>query len=581
MRYFALIILLSPVTLFCQSLKQRQIVEQSFVVLKNDNNVLPYKNLETKNFYLLFNNKKADIFYKSLSRYDNFRKNKHNANAFIVALSKNSDKKIKKYKNLLKGKSFVLCLFNTLPEDNFLCNNAEAIIYTPFNDSLTIDYCGQLLFGAFSVNNILITDLGAYKKGSGLNLQGGIRFKYTIPQEIGLDSLYIFSKIDSIAKFAIRENATPGCQIFAAVDKKVFINKSYGYHTYDSLKTVSNTDLYDLASITKISATAPAMMLLSENEIIDINKRISKYLWRLKFSDKRKITFVDAFCHQAKLKPWIPFWKNALNKKKELSSRYFNSDSSWKYPTKVIDSLFLRRKYKRKIIKQIKKSPLREEKKYKYSDLSFYFYPEIVNKYTKKGFEEFLRNNFYSKLGANSLCFNPLHSYSRKKIVPTEKDIFFRKILIHGYVHDEGAALLGGVSGHAGLFGTANDLAKLMQMYLNYGVYGNQKYIDSLILKKWTSYQFKENGNRRGIIFDKPLLVKKSRGTPSPKASKESFGHSGFTGTFTWADPKYDFLFVFLSNRVYPSRSNKKLLSFNIRTNIHTILYNAIIQKEE
>ena len=194
----------------------------------------------------------------------------------------------------------------------------------------------------------------------------------------------------------------------------------------------------------------------------------------------------------------------------------------------------------------------------------------------KIDFVECLNENFYRKLGANSIFFQPLNNTSQNNIIPTENDSLFRHQLIRGYVHDEGAALLGGVSGHAGLFANANDLAKLMQMYLDYGTYGGVRFLDSNIVKNWTSYQFADEGNRRGIVFDKPLLTHKERGTPSPLASDASFGHSGFTGTFTWADPENGLLFVFLSNRVYPTRKNKKLLHYNIRTNIHTVLYEAV-----
>ena len=290
---------------------------------------------------------------------------------------------------------------------------------------------------------------------------------------------------------------------------------------------------------------------------------------------------LDIMCHQGQLTAWVPFWKQTIDENLELSDKIFSKQYSRKFSVQVADSLYIKKKYIKTIYNQIKNTPLLDNKEYKYSDLSFYFYPKIVKKLTNTDFEIYLRNNFYSKLGANSLCFNPLNYYNKNEIIPTEYDQFFRKQLIHGYVHDEGAAMLGGVSGHAGLFANANDLAKLVQMYLNYGEYGGQRYIDSTILKNWTSYQFADLGNRRGIIFDKLLLERPERGTPSPSASRNSFGHSGFTGTFVWADPDTGLLFVFLSNRVYPTRNNKKLLKYNIRTNIHQVLYDAIEKQEK
>lgn len=582
MKYIILTLFLFPILAFSQGINERKNTEKSIVLLKNDNNNLPFFNLKEKKFFLISIGGNSHILKKSMERYDNFVNDKNRANYFIVAVYKNNPDEISRIKDELKNKEYTLCFFNTFTDAPDFIYNAKSIIYTPKTDSLALDYCGQLLFGAFSIDNKLQKTLSnEFLINYGLPLKGETRFKYTIPAEIQLDSVYIFSKIDSIANYAITNNATPGMQVFVSVNKNVILQKSYGYHTYDSLISVQNTDLYDLASITKIAASAPAMMLLVQNNKIDIHEKISKYLWFLKFSDKNKITFIDAMCHQAQLYPWIPFWKSALDTNGNLSPAIFSSDSSAKYSLKVANNLFISSKYKKQIFKQIKKSQLLNDKKYKYSDLSFYLYPKIVEKYSGNlNFEDFLNENFYFNLGANSLCFNPLKYFDKNKIAPTEMDNLFRKQLIHGYVHDEGAALLGGISGHAGLFGNANDLAKLMQMYLNYGSYGNEVYLDSNIIKQWTSYQFADNGNRRGIIFDKPLLEHKEWGTPSPSASDLSFGHTGFTGTFAWADPQNGLLIVFLSNRVYPTRNNKNLLKFNIRTNMHQVLYNAIKNKD-
>ncbi len=573
---FSVWIFLAPKIVFSQNLSQRKKTENSFVILKNDNNILPFIKIDTLNIFVIQKNYQAQILNSSINRYKISEKTQTNANLLIIPVFHKTSSEI----NLPANQKYILCLFGYFPENKTLLQNAEAIIYSPLQDSLTIDYCGQLIFGAFSVNNKLDTNLSAqYSKGYGLELQGGIRFKYTIPAEIGLDSSFIFNKIDSIANFAIKAGATPGCQIFAAVNQKVFFMKSYGYHTYDSIIPVKNSDLYDLASITKIAATAPCMMLLTEQEKININDKFSKYWRAFRHSNKKDLTLIDAMCHQGRLTAWIPFWKNTLQNG-QLDEKIFSQDSSKKYPVKVANNLYIKRNYKKEIFKEIKKSPVLKEKKYRYSDLSFYIYPQIIKKLTRQDIQTCLNENFYSKLGANSLCYNPIKYYSLDQIVPTEYDSLFRKQLIHGYVHDEGAAMLGGVSGHAGLFGNANDLAKLVQMYLNYGTYGGIKYIDSTILKTWTSYQFADQGNRRGIIFDKPLLEHKEWGTPSPYASGESFGHSGFTGTFVWSDPQNGLLFVFLSNRVYPTRRNKKLLHYNIRTNIHSVLYEAIESKK-
>jgi CubicO group peptidase (beta-lactamase class C family) len=243
----------------------------------------------------------------------------------------------------------------------------------------------------------------------------------------------------------------------------------------------------------------------------------------------------------------------------------------------VADNLFLRADYREKeIYKAIKKSPLQDEKAYVYSGLSFYLYPEIIEQYTGSEYEQYLKENFYQPLGAFSLTYNPLRFYPKDRIVPTENDDFFRMQQLHGTVHDEGAAMMQGVSGNAGLFSTINDLAKLMQMYLEGGKYGGKRYIDEEMLKFYTSCAFCYNGNRRGLGFDKPVLENKHEGSTAWDASSQSYGHSGYTGTFTWVDPENELLFIFFSNRVYPTRENRKLYQLSIRPGIHQVLYDAL-----
>ncbi len=555
-----LILFFIPFFAYSQEMTRRSEIESSVKVTGNDNDFIPFMRLDTLRIDYLAIGNDNEILLNSMKRYTKISTKKTTGNTLIIGLFNNTkiiDKELINYYDKI-----IICGFGkTFDYKHFNDSQKNTIVHFGVSDSLAYDYCGQFLFGGFLFNN-----------------QNGIRFKYTIPQEVGLDSAYIFSKIDSIANFAIRNKATPGCQVFVAVNQKVIFHKSYGFHTYDSIVAVKNSDLYDLASVTKISASAPALMKLYEQKIIDINNSFSEYCKFFRRSNKRKISMLDIMCHQGRLTAWLPFWKKTLTKDKKLDEKIYQTTFSDKFSVQVAENLYINKKYKKQIFRQIKKSELLKEKKYRYSDLSFYFYPDIVKKYTDLEFEAFLQQYFYNKLGANCLCFNPLLSFSKNQIVPTEYDKFFRKQLLHGFVHDEGAAMLGGVSGHAGLFGNANDLAKLVQMFLNYGVYGNYRYIDSSIVKNWTSYQFAELGNRRGIIFDKLSLTKPQYGTPSPDVSAESFGHSGFTGTFVWADPKTGLLFVFLSNRVHPTRNNKLLMKYNIRTNIHQILYDAYFQ---
>ncbi len=567
-----------PFTLFSQGMKERRQIEDSFVLLRNNNNIIPFEHLDSVKIDFFGDIDSSEILLKSIRRYTRVKTKEKRGNLLILSISDNSFDINDAY--ISHFSAVVICVFgknSRIFSEISNYKNIKAIIFSPRKDSLAYDYCGQLLFGGIGAKGRLKKSVSEdFLKGAGIDSRGGIRFKYTIPAELGLDSAYIYQKIDSIAEFAISNKSTPGCEIFAAKDQKVFFYKSYGFFTYDSVEAVRNNDLYDLASITKIAASAPCLMLLDQKGLLNLQDKFSKYWRPFRHSNKKNLILIDALCHQGRLTPWIPFWKNTLDKNNKLSSKIFRHDSSRRFSVKVADSLFMNRRYKRQIYKEIKNSPLLKRKKYKYSDLSFYIYPQIIKKLAHKNIEQCLYENFYDKLGANSLCYRPLRRFSAEDIVPTEADKLFRKQLLHGYVHDEGAAMLGGISGHAGLFGNANDLAKLMQMYLNYGVYGGYRYINENILRQWTSYQFTANGNRRGIVFDKPLLTRKERGTPCVSASDSSFGHSGFTGTFAWADPQNGLLFIFLSNRVYPSRKNKKLLRYNIRTNIHQVLYNAL-----
>jgi len=285
----------------------------------------------------------------------------------------------------------------------------------------------------------------------------------------------------------------------------------------------------------------------------------------------------DILTHQARFKPWIPFWKNTVKKNGGFKWSTIKSDSSRRFPIKLKDKMYLNRNYPDKIVKAIRKSPLEPEKKYVYSDFFFILAPRVVESMIDEDFSSYIQRNFYAPLGATTLTYNPLTRHPMKTIVPTEHDYYFRHEPIHGTVHDEGAIMLGGVSGHAGLFGNANDLAKLMQMYLDMGEYGGKRYIKAETLKEWTRYQFPQNNNRRGLGFDKPNLQYLGDNNNAAKdASPLSFGHTGFTGTMTWMDPQTGLLYIFLSNRVNPTRENTRLYQLNTRTKIQQVLYDAI-----
>ncbi|MEO1259410.1 MAG: serine hydrolase, partial [Bacteroidota bacterium] len=308
---------------------------------------------------------------------------------------------------------------------------------------------------------------------------------------------------------------------------------------------------------------------------------LKTYFPKFKNSNKSNLVIREILAHQARLKPYIVYWANTLKKNGKFKARTFKMKKSEKFSIEITDELYLHKKYKRRIYKSIKKSPLEKSKGYKYSGLFFLLLPEIIQELTGENLENHLYKNIYQPIGANRLLYNPLNKFPKSKIIPTERDTFFRKKQVHGKVHDEAAAMLEGISCNAGLFGNAEDLFKLFQLYLNNGTYDGQQIIAEKAIKEFTRCQFCESGNRRGLGFDKPPVEYVEGGSYVAKdASPESFGHSGFTGTFVWADPNNNSILIFLSNRVYPTRDNRKLYSMNIRPRMHQAVYDFFENKK-
>lgn len=458
--------------------------------------------------------------------------------------------------------------------------NAPALLVAYQETPATQELAAQALFGATGVKGRLpVTVNDRYRQGAGLLTESLGRFKYTRPEEVGIDSRMLTAKLDSIVNQGLTAKAYPGASVLVAKDGKVIFEKTYGHQTYEGRQPVSKDDLYDLASVTKVSTSVPALMKLQDEGKFRLDMTLGELYPRFRRSNKADLKLIDILTHQSGLKAWIPFWRYCVDSTTGgWKRRTFSTEPSKQYPIQVADRLFLHRRYERTIFRQIRNSPINPKQGYVYSDLSYYLYPKVIRRLTGQPWEEFLKTNFYEPLGAGTLTYNARRYFPLARIVPTEYDSLFRKNLIHGRVHDEGAAMLDGISGHAGLFGTANDLAKLMQMYLNYGTYGGRRYLQEATLKQWTGYPFPVEVNaRRGIGFDKPDRKKPGLSGP-PSASPLSFGHSGFTGTFVWMDPEQQLLYVFLSNRVYPTRENGKISQLNIRTQFGEMIYEAIKQ---
>lgn len=400
------------------------------------------------------------------------------------------------------------------------------------------------------------------------------------PAALGFDEEFINQKVDSIMKMGIDSLAFPGAQLLVAKNDTVIFHKAYGFHTYDKIHSVGLNDLYDLASVTKIAGPLPALMKLVDEGKVDLDKPFSTYWkpWRHR-KDKKDLTLREILAHQAGLVPYIVFLEKVVREDGKIKKRFVHTSSNKRYQGQVYEELYINNRFERKMNRIINRSEVSDEKKYLYSGLTFLIFPSLIEQLTGLDYQTYLEENFYKPIGAKTLGYLPEGKNYVNDIVPTEVDSLFRKTLVNGWVHDENAALKGGVSGNAGLFATADDLGKLMLFYQNYGNVDGQQLISAKTVKEFSAVQFRENENRRGLGFDKPYFnnseLPLKDAYPSPLASTESFGHSGFTGTFVWADPINKLTYVFLSNRVYPSRDHQNLFNLNIRPALQDIFYQA------
>ncbi len=446
----------------------------------------------------------------------------------------------------------------------------------PFTQSAAAKY---LLNNLKSTGKLPVSASSIYKFGMGNELNSHLN--HHVQSEAVMNAkaagfdLEMLKKIDSIALEGVDAKAYPGCEIIALKDGKVIYEKSFGHQTYENGVAVESKDLYDLASITKIACTTLACMKLYEDGKLDLNKTIGDYLPEAKKTNKKKIVIRDMLLHQAGMVPFIPFWKNCFNTKGELNEN-FSTQKDDEHTLQVAKDLFMNPEYMKKVWETIYKSDIKTPGKYVYSDLDLYFMKRICEVILKhETVESYVQRNFYDPMNLKTLCFNPLqHGFKKEEIMPTERDNYFRHQLIWGYVHDQGAAMSGGIQGHAGLFGNAKDLAMLMQMLCNKGELDGKRYFKAFTVDKFTTKQ--SSVSRRGLGFDKQEPNPEVASPVCKSASVETFGHTGFTGTSAWADPKYNLVFVYLSNRVYPVAENNKIITMSIRTRIQEVLYQAM-----
>lgn len=457
-------------------------------------------------------------------------------------------------------------------------DNIATVVQAYEDDYDFQDLAAQLIFGGSTCKGILpVTASTDSKFGTGISINKPIRVGYDIPERAGVNSTKL-SQVDLLANDAVNNKATPGCQIVIIKDGKVIYKKAFGYFTYEKLNPVTNQSIYDIASITKIAATTISVMKLQEKGLLNIEDGFGRYLEELACTNKEYILLRDAMIHKSGLRSWIPFYESTMmrvNNRPFPSPLFYSRSPDRNHHIKVMDSLYLVNNYREKIWDEIVASDLPNKGEYRYSDLGFYMLAETIHRVTGTPIDKYAYNTFYKSMGLRTLKYRPLNYFKRARIVPTEKDNYFRMATIQGYVHDMGAAMLGGVSGHAGLFSNANDLAVLMQMLLNKGTYGGIRYLNPETVRLFTSRA--KGSTRRGIGFDLGAIDKNVVTNLSKMASEPTFGHTGFTGTCAWADPEKNIVYVFLSNRTYPSMNNWRLAKGDYRERIQTAIYEAAL----
>jgi len=581
---------------------QRRLYESSVTLVKNDSNLLPLKKLDSLHIACISIGREGQTtsFQSIMKQYTNvdflnltknfsemeyseLKASLYPYNTIIIGLHSSSnspsgnfginDQMVRLVTEIAKEKTVILDLFaNPYALAAFEDIDRVPSVIVSYQDHEYAQQAGaEAIFGGISVSGKLpVTASKEFPVNKGFNTIKS-RLKYSLPEEAGMDSK-VFNKIDSIVKQGIVDTVYPGCQVLIAVKGSVIYQKSFGFHTYEKTDTVKNSDLYDLASITKIAATTISVMKLYEEGKIDLDEKLSKYLPELDSSNKENMVIRQILTHQASLKAYIPFYQSLMVNGKP-DSNVFDTEKSAVYPIRVAENLYIRWDYPDTLFRAIITSELRNNGQYKYSDLGFYLMKRLVEKLTNRTIDEYVKENFYNPLGLTTMCYQPRNYIDLNRIVPSEIDTNFRHQMLVGDVNDPGAAMCGGIQGHAGLFANANDLGILMQMLIQGGEYGGHRYFKAETVKEFTKYQFKNN--RRGLGFDKPMPDREG-GPTCKEVSDDSFGHSGFTGTYVWADPQHEIVYVFLSNRTYPNSENNKLLESGIRTKIQEVIYRAL-----
>lgn len=481
-------------------------------------------------------------------------------------------------KELSKTTKVVLVVFGSpYSLQYFEDNNWVVAAYE--EDEVMQDVAAQALFGATSIQGKLpVTASGKYPYRTGITTKKTYRLGFSLPENVGLSSDTL-RRMAWLAAEAIAAKATPGCVVLVAKEGRIVYEKAFGKHTYAGERQVKTSDVYDLASVTKIAATTLAVMKLYDEGLIDLRSPLSCYLPDLAGSNKENLTILEVMLHRAGLPGWIPFYRKTMTKATRKTpakplETYYHESPDEQFSVQVANKMYLRNDMTDTLWQQLVQCELLPSKGYKYSDLGFYILARMVQHLTGRSLDQYVAEEFYEPLGLATATFKPLDKLPVEDIVPSEEDNYFRRQRLQGYVHDMGAAMFGGVSGHAGLFSNARDLAVIMQMLMQKGYYGGRQYLRPETVSLFTSRP--DGYSRRGLGFDMCVNDPSRARNFSKYASLETFGHVGFTGVCTWADPQHQLVFVFLANRTYPSMRNVKLNKLGIRKRMQSVVYDAM-----
>jgi beta-N-acetylhexosaminidase len=591
-----------------QAIKTR-LIENAITLVRNEDGILPIQQLENKKIAsLAIGAVNRTTFQRRLSNYAkithfNAEKNIPNSEQLFQNLSKYNTIIVSVHDVTGKGASASFGISDATRQLLDRLNRATKVIFVNFanpyslkyfdnignivesysEDETTQDVTAQAIFGALPMRGRLPISASLKSKFGTGNATGSLfRLQYGSPESVGMNSDTL-NKIDVLADEIINSGASPSCQVLIAKDGKVIFQKAYGYQTYAKEMPVTTNDLYDVASITKVAASTISVMRMMDEGKISLYNPLSQYLPELQRTNKESMTLDRIMIHQAGLVSSVPVFRNTMtggDKKhpSQPSSRYYNTEPTDSFSIEVANNMYLRRSYTDTIRHIMRQSDLRTGRDYRYSDVGFYWIADLVKRLNGKPINEYADETFYSPLGLQGTSYLPKHQFAVETIVPTEEDRYFRMQRIQGTVHDMGAAMMGGVSGHAGLFSTTNDLAVLMQMFLNKGYYGGTQYLKPETVQLFTTRH--EGCTRRGIGFDMKELDGRREDNMCREANPNTFGHTGFTGGAMWADPQTNLVFVFLSNRTYPTMSNTKFIKKDYRMKAQSIMYQAIMKRE-